>query len=311
MNDIHRTVKVIPWQESWEETFRQEKENLITAIESAGLRADVYHVGSTSLKGMDSKPIIDILVCPAEDFSLEAYLPVLEKVGYENLGECGRDGRYFFSKGTEENKAFYLHLCYEDHEVAQDQLLFQNIERNDPGVSEDYIRLKYLLAHEYPDDRDSYRHVKGWYIHSVLEAYRLGEKDALNEQNTEDDDRIKYWIYEFDMPEEKKKEIEEFCTLHELTIDEFAEAAVRHFIDREKSDPEGLRKDMEEMEKDSEIRLIRCYPVYKGETEAQALKRTLAEEARDKLKEEKTDERENADDTGIRRKGSAGQKDRR
>ena len=291
MNDIHTTTKIIPWQESWEETFKQERENVIAAIESAGLKATVYHVGSTSIKGMDSKPIIDILVCPEKDTLLKSYLPVLEKAGYMNLGECGRPGRYFLSKGTEENLTFYLHLCYENHPVAKDQLLFQKIERNDPGVSEDYIRLKYLLAHEYPDDRDSYRHVKGWYIHSVLEAYRLGEKDTLekyiNELNTEDDDRIKYWIYELDMPEEKKKEIEEFCTLHELTIDEFAEAAVRHFIDREKSDPEGLRKDMEEMEKDSEIRLIRCYPVYKGETEAQALKRTLAEEAREELKGEK------------------------
>ena len=287
MNDIHRTTKVIPWQESWEETFRQEKEIIITAIEPAGLKATIYHVGSTSIKCMDSKPIIDILMCPQDKTPLEAFLPMLEKAGYMNLGECGRPGRYFLSKGTEENQTFYLHLCYEDHQAAKDQLLFQKIERNDPGVSEDYIRLKYLLAEEYPDDRDSYRHIKGWYIHSVLEAYRLGEKDALNELNKEDDNRIKYWIYEFDMPEEKKKEIKEFCALHELTIDEFAEAAAKHFIEREKSDPEGLRKDIEEMEKDSEICLIRCYPVYKGETEAQALKRTLAEEAEEKLKEEK------------------------
>ena len=287
MNDIHRTTKVIPWQESWEETFRQEKENIIAAIESAGLKAAIYHIGSTSIKGMDSKPIIDILLCPQDKTALEAFLPMLEKAEYMNLGECGRPGRYFLSKGTEENKTFYLHLCYADHQAAKDQLLFQKIERSDPGVSEDYIRLKYLLAEEYPDYRDSYRRVKGWYIHSVLEAYRLGEKDALNELNKEDDNRIKYWIYEFDMPEEKKKEIKEFCALHELTIDEFAEAAAKHFIEREKSDPEGLRKDIEEMEKDSEIRLIRCYPVYKGETEAQALKRTLAEEAEEKLKEEK------------------------
>ena len=283
MNDIHMTTNQIPWQESWEKTFQEEKKIICSAIESAGLKAVVHHVGSTSVKDMSSKPIIDILLCPQAGTPLEAYLTILKQIGYVNLGECGRHGRYFLSKGAEENKTFYLHLCHEYHQVAQDQLLFQQIERDHTGIQFDYTRLKTVLAEIYPNDRNTYSDVKGWYIHSVLSAYCLGASNALDkyiqELNAEEDKRIKYWIYEFDMSDEKQMEIEAVCTACELTFSEFVETALEDAIQRAKIDPDNLRKDIEESAQDSEIKLVRYYPVYKGETEAQALKRTLLQEA--------------------------------
>ena len=86
-------------------------------------------------RDMISKPIIDILLCPDRDASLDAFIPVLDQIGYTNLGECGKPGRYFLSKGNEENHTFYLHLCYEDHQVAMDQKLLQFIEQNDPSLA--------------------------------------------------------------------------------------------------------------------------------------------------------------------------------
>ena len=59
-------------------------------------------------EGMPAKPIIDILVCPDRDVSLEDCIPDLERIGYRNLGECGRPGRYFLSTGEEPGKTFYV-----------------------------------------------------------------------------------------------------------------------------------------------------------------------------------------------------------
>ena len=147
-----------------------------------------------------------------------------------------------------------------------------------------YMRLKRALSVLFPLDRDEYRSIKGMYIDGVLNAYRLGERTLADkimaELDDEDDTRIKYWIYEFEMSEKKLQEFEAVCALHELTPDEFMEAALRDAIHRSKTDPEGYRKSVMEMQQseDDEIRLVRCYPVYKGETEAQAYKRKLAEE---------------------------------
>ena len=104
--------------------------------------------------------------------------------------------------------------------------------------------------------------------------------DALHE-----DEKIKYWIYEFEMPLKVRQEFEAVCTLHELTPDEFFQAAILRAIKQAKDDPEAERKKILENEKDPElaqVHLVRYYPVYKGETEAQAYKRKLAEEAASK-----------------------------
>ena len=289
-NGVHRITQMVPWKESWEETFQEEKLLITDAMTAAGLDAgNIFHVGSTSVKGMISKPIIDILLCPKKTTALDAYVPVLEQIGYTYLGECGRPGRYFLSKGNEENHTFYLHLCYEDNQVAIDQKLFQFIECNDPTVFYTYMKLKEALAILCPLDRDVYRAVKGRYVEGVLAAYRLGEKTMADKIDAEllaiEDERIKYWIYEFEMPIKVRQEVEAVCALHELTPDEFFEAAVLHGIEQAKADPEGVRKKILESEKDPElgqIHLVRYYPVYKGETEAQAYKRKLAEEAASK-----------------------------
>ena len=61
--------------------------------------------------------------------------------------------------------------------------------------------------------------------------------------------------------------------------DEFFEAAMENAIRMAKMDPEGFKQScLEAQQVDSQIRLVRFYPVYKGETEAHALKRKLAEE---------------------------------
>ena len=93
---------------------------------------------------------------------------------------------------------------------------------------------------------------------------------------------IRYWIYEFRMPLEMKQRLDRICASYEMTMDEFFQSAVAAAIRRAERDPEGMRREWEEIEAGSEsgmaIQLVRCYPVYQGETEAQALNRKLAEE---------------------------------
>ena len=234
---------------------------------------------------MCARPIIDILFCPAQETALEKCAAALEGIGYTNLGECGRPGRLFLTKGDKENETFYLHLCDEDHPAAKDQM-FRFIQTHDETVSHEYMQLKRQLAEMFPHDRDVYRTVKGRFVEGVLSAYRLGEKTAaakVVEGGGKEDKRVKYWIYQFEATEKAMADMEAYCQKNELTMDEFFQEAVRYWVNLVKNDPEGARKAAEEArnlkEEDVGVRLIRYYPVYKGETEARALKRTLAEEA--------------------------------
>lgn len=92
-----------------------------------------------------------------------------------------------------------------------------------------------------------------------------------------EDDNIRYWIYEFEMPQEKKDKLEEIARENEMTVDEFFQAAVLSAIEHPKEAAATIRRE-QDSDEDCDIRLVRKYPVYKGETEAQARKRAIAEE---------------------------------
>ena len=170
--DIHNEVWLAPWDPKWAHEFHMEKQCIVGSMMAEEHSAFVRHVGSTAIEGMPAKPIIDILVCPDRDVSLEDCIPDLERIGYRNLGECGRPGRYFLSSGEEPGKTFYLHLCYEDNPVAQDQLLFLEIMKESESLRAKYRYTKHLLECEYPDNREMYREMKGLFISGVLGGYR-------------------------------------------------------------------------------------------------------------------------------------------
>ena len=268
--NFHDQVKLVPWKEEWNNTYLQEKERIKKALECAGIEAEIFHVGSTSIRDMISKPIIDILICPV--LSPDECLKPLESLGYQNLGECNRKGRFFLSYGNEENSSFYVHLCRRDHPVAQDQLMFQSLERLNPIIFEKYRDLKAELACIFPDNRGMYRSIKGMFIDGVLSAYRQG----LPEDND-----IDYWILEFEMSQEVADKLQNILIQNEMTMDEFFKTALQNALDH----PEEVRKWMEEHPDQEDqaisIRIIREYPVHKWETRAQARKKILAKEAKE------------------------------
>ena len=62
---------------------------------------------------------------------------------YESL-RCRRPPIWkILSSGEEPGKTFYLHLCYEDNPVAQDQLLFLEIMRESESLRAKYRYTKH------------------------------------------------------------------------------------------------------------------------------------------------------------------------
>lgn len=116
----------------------------------------------------------------------------------------------------------------------------------------------------------------------VCMAREYYERMVQERNQLRGEENIRYWIYEFSMPLEMKQKLDRICASYAMTMDEFFQSAVAEAVRRAERDSEGLRREWEEIESDSEsgmkVQLVRCYPVYQGETEAQALNRKLAEE---------------------------------
>jgi GrpB-like predicted nucleotidyltransferase (UPF0157 family) len=82
-------VELVPYDPAWPERFQGFRERIVDVL-GAGVRTD--HVGSTSMRGLLAKPMIDIQMALA-DLEKEAdYWPGLESLGWQLRGRSPSAG---------------------------------------------------------------------------------------------------------------------------------------------------------------------------------------------------------------------------
>ncbi|WP_233090623.1 GrpB family protein [Vibrio sp. IB15] len=93
-----RVIEVVDYRPSWADDFSDEKVLLESVLNSVNVVA-IHHIGSTSVKGLCAKPIIDILLEVKSLEELDKNNNLMESLGYEVKGEFGIAGRRYFQKG--------------------------------------------------------------------------------------------------------------------------------------------------------------------------------------------------------------------
>ena len=147
-------VEVVDYRPEWAEMYAAEAEK-IRAVLGENL-IEIHHIGSTAVKGLKAKPIIDILAVVSDLVSLDGKNSEFEKAGYKCMGEFGIRGRRYFRKGeeirTHQIHAFGALSAYdiERHLAVRDYL------RAHDRAAESYGKLKEKLAVLYPDDIEGY-----------------------------------------------------------------------------------------------------------------------------------------------------------
>jgi len=159
----HR-VEVHAYDPEWPGLFAEEATRLKQALGNWALA--IEHVGSTSVPGLDSKPIIDISIA-IEDFD-EAFetIPTMAELGYMFRGELGIPRRHFFILGRP--RTHHVHMNEATSLDLRWQIAFRDYLRSHPDVAEEYRSLKLRLAGEFPTDLTSYSSGKSEFIANVL-----------------------------------------------------------------------------------------------------------------------------------------------
>jgi len=158
------TVKLEPHSEQWRQLFAEEAARIRAAIGEIG--ASIEHIGSTSVRGIAAKPIIDIAVGVGKLADGERCVRPLENIGYEYRGEHGIAGRFYFVKG--EPRSHHLHLIEIDSDFWRSHLLFRDYLRENRTVAEEYENLKKELAKRHAENREAYTKGKAAFIENVL-----------------------------------------------------------------------------------------------------------------------------------------------
>ncbi len=136
----------------------------------AGLPIRLEHIGSTSIPGMSSKPVIDILAGRPPRAGTTPYIAAIRQLGYEHKGAFGVPGREYFRRGSP--RSHHIHLVSWSSSVWEEHLLFRDRLRSDAALARDYEAVKRELAIAYADDRRGYTDAKGPFIRSVIRAAR-------------------------------------------------------------------------------------------------------------------------------------------
>jgi GrpB-like predicted nucleotidyltransferase (UPF0157 family) len=168
---LMRNIVIVEYRSEWPGTYVREARLLGGAL-GAVLVAS-HHVGSTSVPGLASKPIIDIMLVARCLDEMDACNDAMGAVGYAAKGEFGIAGRRFFSKGGDANRSHHVHAYEAEHPEVAAHLDFRDYLRVCPERALEYAELKAELAVRYRNDIEAYIAGKEPLILEILAESRL------------------------------------------------------------------------------------------------------------------------------------------
>ncbi|MDJ1474273.1 GrpB family protein [Bacillus sp. LS15-K4] len=159
----------------WENEFYKLQSLINNVINELVL--SIEHVGSTSVKGLVAKPILDIDIV-IEDYEIfHEVVTKLEAIGYYHQAEWSFKGREAFGRKdafvpwSEENTVWmehHLYVCDKNSEELRKHIAFRDYLREHENVAIEYGSLKKVLARE-SKNRASYSEGKTAFITNILE----------------------------------------------------------------------------------------------------------------------------------------------
>lgn len=148
-------------KECWKDRYLEEEKRIKGFLSSKAIR--IYHIGSTAIKGLWAKPIVDILLEIPTTMSMDKVKQQLLSNGYICMSE--RSNRKSFNRGYANagfaEKVFHLHLrFYGDN----DELYFRDYLNDNADIAKEYENLKLSLWRKYEHNRDAYTDAKSEFV---------------------------------------------------------------------------------------------------------------------------------------------------
>lgn len=166
-------IRLTPYRKEWATLYEKETAALQQLFGDALIRCE--HFGSTSVVGMQAKPVIDILCVMQTIEAVDAMEQTLQSEGYEAMGEWGIAGRRYYRKGGD-TRTHHIHFYAEQHPEIARHLVVRDYLRTHPHEIAAYNALKQELAARY-DSTVHYSKAKGPFVQG-LQQWALAWAEA-------------------------------------------------------------------------------------------------------------------------------------
>lgn len=166
-------ITFVNYSDEFKKIYFNEEKNLKLLLGNKINR--INHIGSTSIKNIKTKPIVDILI--EIDFDNKYIVKqILINNGYVLMNE--NINKISFNKGYTINgyadKVFHIHIKkYRDC----DELYFRDYLNDNKSIAMEYEKLKLKLFSKYKSNRDLYTVGKSEFVNKVVVLAKEKYKD--------------------------------------------------------------------------------------------------------------------------------------
>ena len=162
---LRGTVMVERHNPEWEIIAKDTIEKLKSVLQDVAI--DIEHVGSTSIKDIVAKPIIDIVIGVNAFEDILKMNNTLEEHGFIFRGQDHPD-QYLYICGKDDFITHHIHVTRYDSETWNNYIDLRDYLNAHPDEAKKYSLLKEELAKKFANDRKTYTSKKSDFINSLL-----------------------------------------------------------------------------------------------------------------------------------------------
>ena len=162
------TVKLIPHQKEWIDIYKETESELRRLLQEEV--QTIVHIGSTAIKDIVAKPIIDIAVAIESFEKLDKIQKKLIQNNYEDRGE--KIGGHLFVKRKEDLTTHHIHFVLSSGKRYRDYIFFKKKLNADSNLRKQYSELKQKMATAHPKNRGEYTNAKNEFIRKILMMFK-------------------------------------------------------------------------------------------------------------------------------------------
>ena len=174
------TVYLEPHQSEWERAAEETISTLKNILGS--IAADIQHIGSTSIKTISAKPIIDIAVAVNDYELILSKRDVIEKADIVfRFDERPEQLLFVMGDFKKDTRSHHIHVVLYGSDEWNNYINFRDYLNSNMEAAREYEAVKLRLSEQYPDDRIAYTDGKQEVINKLLEEARIWKSKHLSE----------------------------------------------------------------------------------------------------------------------------------
>lgn len=167
------TVNIIEHQPDWEDLAKETITELKRIFKDKAV--SIEHVGSTAIKNIRAKPIIDIVVGVSSFTVLSDILSLLEENGYQKeINRFSND--YLYVIENDNIRTHQIHITLYNGLQWHNYVDFTKFMNMHPLKAKEYEELKMKLVNTCNNVQKKYTDEKQEYMNTILEEVRVFAK---------------------------------------------------------------------------------------------------------------------------------------